>query len=157
MEIGCGTASCGLACAALGASAVWLTDWDDDALSIARRNAECNGLDDRCKTAKLDFMQGFVDASERPAGMPRTFDLVLAAAVLCMRRGVQTLAARGSAPAHARAFVRLLVGRRLVGLVARDTRSGGELRGRLESRRPRTLRLWPAEEVRGCARRVRRV
>ena len=82
VEIGCGTAACGLACAALGASTVWLTDWDDDALSIARRNAEHNGLGAQCQTAKLDFMQGFPDASARPAGMPRTFDLVLAADVL---------------------------------------------------------------------------
>lgn len=90
LEIGCGTAACGLACAALGAACVWLTDWDDGALSLARRNAEHNGLGATCHAAKLDFMRGFDPsddvhggtATRRPEGMPAGFDLVLAADVL---------------------------------------------------------------------------
>ena len=82
IEIGCGTAACGLACAALGARTVWMTDWDEDALALAQRNAEHNGLEATCHTAKLDFMRGFVDEASRPAAMPATFDLLLAADVL---------------------------------------------------------------------------
>ena len=86
LELGCGTAAAGLACAALGASTVWLTDIDDDALAFAARNAALNGL--RASVARLDFLAASApDAAARaashPPGMPETFDLVLACDVLC--------------------------------------------------------------------------
>ena len=44
IELGCGTAAVGLACAALSCSEVVLTDVDEAALLLAQRNAVLNGL-----------------------------------------------------------------------------------------------------------------
>tara|TARA_B110001452_G_scaffold163193_1_gene136017 strand:+ start:594 stop:1733 length:1140 start_codon:yes stop_codon:yes gene_type:complete len=85
LELGCGTAAVGLACAALGARSCWLTDIDDDALALAARNARLNGLDGSTAVAKLDLLDDGCgeDAAARPAGMPcNGFDLVVAADVV---------------------------------------------------------------------------
>lgn len=44
VEVGCGCGGTGLACAALGASLVWLSDVDDKALAQAAENVALNGL-----------------------------------------------------------------------------------------------------------------
>lgn len=81
LELGCGTAAVGLACAACGARSCWLTDIDDDALALAARNAQLNGLEGSTAVAKLDLLDGREAA--RPPGMPREgFDLVVAADVV---------------------------------------------------------------------------
>ena len=56
LELGCGTAAAGLACAALGAKEVWLTDNEPAALDLAQRNAELNGLAARTRIAHFDLM-----------------------------------------------------------------------------------------------------
>jgi len=56
LELGCGTAAAGLACAALGAEEVWLTDNEPAALDLAQRNAELNGLAARTRVAHFDLM-----------------------------------------------------------------------------------------------------
>ena len=78
LELGCGTAAVGLACAALGAREVWCTDVDADALALAARNVATNGAT-AVRVARLD-MRDETDAA-RPEGMPRCFGLVVAAIV----------------------------------------------------------------------------
>ena len=56
IELGCGTALCGLACAALGAASVWLTDVDDGALKLAQSNVELNGLSAMTRVRRFDVM-----------------------------------------------------------------------------------------------------
>lgn len=57
VELACGTAAAGLVCAALGAQAVHLTDVDEGSLSLARANAELNGLQDVVQVQRLDVMK----------------------------------------------------------------------------------------------------
>ncbi len=54
LEIGCGLGICGLVAAACGAK-VTLTDVAPRAVELAAENARRNGLDDRCRTALLDW------------------------------------------------------------------------------------------------------
>ena len=84
LEIGCGLAAAGLACAALGASPVWLTDCDEAALAMAEGNARLNGVDGACRVAHLDFMAAapLTDANDATSEMPHTFDVVVACDVL---------------------------------------------------------------------------
>lgn len=88
LEIGCGLAAAGLACAVLGASPVWLTDCDESALAMAERNAALNDVYKSCRFAKLDFMapptppQHDGTTATPACDMPRTFDLVVACDVL---------------------------------------------------------------------------
>ena len=82
LELGCGTAALGLACAALGASEVWLTDNESMALDLAQRNAELNGLQSRTRTAHFDLMS--IDAPwgmAVPQHLP-VFDVIVASDVL---------------------------------------------------------------------------
>ena len=71
LELGAGTGAAGLACAALGASATVITDVDDGALVLARRNAALNGLEGTTTVRHLDVMQ--------PAHDGDRFDVVLVA------------------------------------------------------------------------------
>lgn len=76
VELGCGTAAAGLACAALGAQQVVLTDNDEAALKLAWQNAKLNELA-QCTVARLDLM------SPAPLeSLPRAFDVVIASDVL---------------------------------------------------------------------------
>lgn len=59
LELGCGTAVVGVAAAAAGAS-VCCTDYDEIALSVARRNALDNGLE-RVRLARLDWYEPSLD------------------------------------------------------------------------------------------------
>lgn len=100
VDVGSGTGAAGLACAALGASAVWLTDVDVDALTQAEDNARLNGLAHVATACRLDVAElatspttvmAVADAAagapameaERPrrVPMPGSFELVLAADV----------------------------------------------------------------------------
>jgi SAM-dependent methyltransferase len=89
LELGCGTGAVGLACAHLGASEVWCTDTDADALALAARNAAANGAT-AVRVARLDMLdeaqvqaQAHAEAEaarpDRSDAMPRHFGLVLAA------------------------------------------------------------------------------
>ena len=98
LELGCGLAAVGLACASLGASNVWLTDFDKDALALAKRNVQLNGVGASCRVAPLDFMadvpatphdcahhDGARDGASARLDvdeMPAAFDLVVACDVL---------------------------------------------------------------------------
>lgn len=84
LELGCGTAVVGLACAALGAEAVCLTDMDEDALSLALSNARLNGLS-QASIARLDITSAeAVDRFEAEGGMAGgPFDVVLVSDILC--------------------------------------------------------------------------
>ena len=87
LELGCGCGAVGLACAALGARSVWLTDIDEAALALAARNAALNGLEGTARAARLDFLAAEAGGEEaatpaRPPGMPATFELVVAADIL---------------------------------------------------------------------------
>ena len=88
LELGCGTGALGLACAALGAASVWLTDVDEGALALARSNVALNALDTRVThVGHLDVMQPEWEAAVAAAGAAApvpvasgpTFDVVLAA------------------------------------------------------------------------------
>ena len=81
----------GLACAALGASQVWLTDVDDAALALAERNAELNGLAQRTRIARLDLMTADGTPSADADTVPRRdrcvpedipFDCIVASDIL---------------------------------------------------------------------------
>ncbi len=82
LELGCGLALPAIV-AALGGARVLATDWSEDALAFAARNAERNGV--VLETARLDWGS--------PATGPGVFDLVLAADVLYERRNVEQLLA----------------------------------------------------------------
>ena len=77
LELGCGTAAAGLACAALGASAVLATDVDDAGLALAARNAALNGLGGAFAVARLDLSRP--DDLEPPQPAP---DLLVASDLL---------------------------------------------------------------------------
>ena len=80
VEVGCGTAGAGLACAALGATSVWLTDVDEGALAQARENAEINELSDRVTVGVYDVMRDKQAASSSSsAPVEGGFECVLAA------------------------------------------------------------------------------
>jgi predicted nicotinamide N-methyase len=82
LEIGCGLALPSFAAALAGAHAV-ATDWAPDAIELARRNAERNGIE----------LELVVAAWSRPKELRELgpFDLVLAADVLYERRNVEPL------------------------------------------------------------------
>jgi predicted nicotinamide N-methyase len=82
VELGCGLALPSIAAARLGATAL-ATDEDPEALELAARNAELNGV--RVEVAAVDWTA--------PAGLldRAPFDLALAADVLYERRNVATL------------------------------------------------------------------
>lgn len=82
LEIGCGTGAVGLACAALGASSVWLTDIDDGSLALAAANAELNGMGAMVHVAKLDMLEARDLAAAKSARLLPCFDVVLAVDVL---------------------------------------------------------------------------
>lgn len=82
IELGCGLALPSIV-AALGGARVLATDWSEDALAFAARNAERNGA--ALETARLDW--GAPQVGEEP------FGLVLAADVLYERRNVDQLLA----------------------------------------------------------------
>ena len=54
VELGCGTAAAGLACASLGAAATWLTDVEEGALELARTNAALNRLTECIRVCHVD-------------------------------------------------------------------------------------------------------
>lgn len=55
VELGCGTAAVGLACAAYGADAVLLLDYDASATVLAAKNARLNGLESVANVARIDL------------------------------------------------------------------------------------------------------
>ena len=84
IEIGCGTGAVGLACAALGASSVWLTDIDEGALALTRSNVALNGLESRvAHVGAFDVMDPSAwpgDAAQPAAAAPgERFGCVIAA------------------------------------------------------------------------------
>jgi SAM-dependent methyltransferase len=80
LELGCGSGAAGLACASLGARAVWLTDADDAVLALAAKNVQLNAeLSPTTRVARLDFTDAHATP---PVGMPEAFDLILAADLL---------------------------------------------------------------------------
>jgi predicted nicotinamide N-methyase len=84
VELGCGLAVPSLAAARAGAE-VLATDADHEALELAARNAELNGV--RLETARVDWARPHALVARRP------FDLVLAADVLYQRQAVAQLLA----------------------------------------------------------------
>lgn len=131
LELGCGLALPSLAAALAGAHVV-ATDWSEDALRLARLNADRNGA--RLETRHLRW-----DAPAAAQELGR-FDLVLAADVLYEERNVEHLlallplvvAAGGEAlvadpgRAHATAFLRRAAGRwRVEAQPAADLPRGG--------------------------------
>lgn len=80
LEVGCGTGAVGLACAAMGAEHVWITDVDSAALDLAAANAERNGLRGNVTLCTLDMHDD--SPAARPAELSPAFDLLLAADVL---------------------------------------------------------------------------
>lgn len=82
VELGCGLALPSIVAALAGAEAL-ATDWSEDALRFARRNAERNG-------AALETSRVAWDAPEA-LGARAPFDLVLAADVLYERRNADLL------------------------------------------------------------------
>ena len=82
VELGCGLALPSLAAAARGAR-VLATDWSPDAVALAARNAERNGL--ALETAVVDW------ATPEPLVADAPWDVVLAADVLYERRNVDQL------------------------------------------------------------------
>jgi predicted nicotinamide N-methyase len=92
VELGCGLALPSIAAARAGAS-VLATDMCPEALALARRNAQANGV--RIETAAVDWASPGAAAGRQPpasglAGRGR-FDLVLAADVLYERSAVAPL------------------------------------------------------------------
>ncbi len=81
LEVGCGLALPSFAAALAGADVI-ATDWAPEALSLATRNAEANGL--RIETALVDWR-----APAPPSGS--AFDVVLAADVLYEKRNAVPL------------------------------------------------------------------
>jgi predicted nicotinamide N-methyase len=84
VELGCGLALPSLAAARAGAE-VLATDAEGEALELAARNAELNGV--RLETARVDWARAHGLVARRP------FDLVLAADVLYQRQAVAQLMA----------------------------------------------------------------
>jgi predicted nicotinamide N-methyase len=82
LELGCGLGVPSIVAALAGAAHVRATDWADDALAFARRNAELNGA--RIETALLDWRDGSAEASR---------DVVLGSDLLYERRNVEPLLA----------------------------------------------------------------
>eukprot|EP00967_Tisochrysis_lutea_P045547 scaffold55293_cov32-Tisochrysis_lutea.AAC.1 len=71
IELGCGVAAAGLACASLGAAQVTLTDNDETVLALARKNVRLNGLERVAQVAKVDL-------NSAPIDFPHYYDLVIA-------------------------------------------------------------------------------
>lgn len=83
LELGCGGLALPSIAAALAGARVCATDWAEDGLALARRNAKRNG-------APVSFSRAAWGApDELPAGAP--WDLVLAADVLYEARNVDQL------------------------------------------------------------------
>ncbi|HXV58503.1 MAG TPA: 50S ribosomal protein L11 methyltransferase [Gaiellaceae bacterium] len=83
-ELGCGLALPSVA-AALGGARVLATDWSDDALAAARRNARLNGV--YVETLRCSWAEPAALVARAP------FDLVLASDVLYERRNAGPLLA----------------------------------------------------------------
>jgi predicted nicotinamide N-methyase len=92
VELGCGLALPSIAAARAGAS-VLATDVSREALALAKRNAQANGV--RIETAALDWADRGAAAGRPPSIEPLargdSFDLVLAADVLYERPAVAAL------------------------------------------------------------------
>ncbi|KAL4424743.1 hypothetical protein ABPG77_000086 [Micractinium sp. CCAP 211/92] len=86
LELGAGMGLVGLLAAALGASAVLLTDYEPEVLSHLASNAALNGLQRRCSCARLDWSAPEVGLA---AGQRGRWRLVLAADVLYASAVVQ--------------------------------------------------------------------
>ena len=116
LELGCGTGAVGLACAHLGASEVWCTDTDADALGLAARNAAANGAttvrvvkldmqdeaeaarpEGKAETASLDRSDGTPRHFGPDGTMPRRFGLVLAANLVYSGAATALLALKAAA------------------------------------------------------------
>ena len=109
LELGCGTAAAGLACASLGAAEVWLTDIDADALALARTNARRLARTTQGAEARVCALDlNSPGESEAAAAAAGGFDLVLASDLLydwADPRAVAAALARFLAAApHARAL-----------------------------------------------------
>ncbi|HEX2085788.1 MAG TPA: 50S ribosomal protein L11 methyltransferase [Solirubrobacteraceae bacterium] len=85
VELGCGGLALPSIAAALAGARVLATDWEEEALALARRNAERNGAEIETATCAWERPEGLVDRGP--------WDLVLAADVLYERRHVAPLAA----------------------------------------------------------------
>lgn len=77
LELGAGVGLPGIAAAALGASEVIQTDYQDEALALARHNAAANGVQDRIRLRHGDWRSFFTD------GLP--FDVVIGSDLLYER------------------------------------------------------------------------
>jgi predicted nicotinamide N-methyase len=82
VELGCGLAVPSIAAARAGAE-VLATDWDWEALTLARRNAEANGI--QLETMQVDWRRPDELINRGP------FDLVLAADLFYEQEGVELL------------------------------------------------------------------
>jgi ribosomal protein L11 methyltransferase len=67
LDYGCGSGLLGIAAAALGASAVWATDIDDQALAATRNNAKNNACGDRLRAVEAKVLDN-----------PNQFDVLVA-------------------------------------------------------------------------------
>jgi len=79
LDVGCGTGILGIACALLGAGTVTAIDIDPNAVQVAQRNVQANGVADTVSVRQGDLLK------ERPAG--ETADVLVAniiADVICM-------------------------------------------------------------------------
>jgi predicted nicotinamide N-methyase len=83
LELGCGGLALPSIAAALGGARVLATDWEEDALALAARNAERNGASIETAVCAWDRPGALVDRGP--------WDLVLAADVLYERRNVPLL------------------------------------------------------------------
>jgi len=93
LELGAGVGACSLACAALGAASVCVTDRDEAVLALAHGNAQRNGWYDGTKSCECDVSVKRLDWSDESTYVQSCeFDLIIAADMIYLEEHAAHLA-----------------------------------------------------------------
>lgn len=93
LELGAGVGACSLACAALGAASVCVTDRDEAVLALAHGNARRNGWYDGAKSCECDVSVKRLDWSDESTYVQSgEFDLIIAADMIYLEEHAAHLA-----------------------------------------------------------------